>query len=71
MRLFSLTHVLGCTWICDWFMKADKDKDGRMNFKEVQHLLRMMNVAMNEDHAFRLFQVNLGAVVGKLQYWVA
>uniref|UniRef100_A0A6J0THN0 Phosphoinositide phospholipase C n=1 Tax=Pogona vitticeps TaxID=103695 RepID=A0A6J0THN0_9SAUR len=44
-------------WICDWFLKADKDKDGRMNFKEVQHLLRMMNVAMNEDHAFRLFQM--------------
>ncbi|KAJ7345964.1 hypothetical protein JRQ81_001914 [Phrynocephalus forsythii] len=44
-------------WICDWFLKADKDKDGRMNFKEVQHLLRMMNVDMNEDHAFRLFQM--------------
>ncbi|CAI5762756.1 1-phosphatidylinositol 4,5-bisphosphate phosphodiesterase delta-4 [Podarcis lilfordi] len=67
MRLFSLTHVLGCTWICDWFMKADKDKDGRMNFKEVQHLLRMMNVAMNEDHAFRLFQMADKSETGTLE----
>ncbi|XP_019146092.2 1-phosphatidylinositol 4,5-bisphosphate phosphodiesterase delta-4 isoform X1 [Corvus cornix cornix] len=43
-------------WIRDWFQKADKNKDGRMNFKEVQHLLKMMNVDMNEDHALRLFQ---------------
>uniref|UniRef100_A0A8D0KUN9 Phosphoinositide phospholipase C n=1 Tax=Strix occidentalis caurina TaxID=311401 RepID=A0A8D0KUN9_STROC len=35
---------------------ADKNKDGRMNFKEVQRLLKMMNVDMNEDHALRLFQ---------------
>ncbi|KFQ45779.1 1-phosphatidylinositol 4,5-bisphosphate phosphodiesterase delta-4, partial [Nestor notabilis] len=39
-----------------WFQKADKNKDGRMNFKEVQRLLKMMNVDMNEDHALRLFQ---------------
>lgn len=29
-----------------------------MNFKEVQRLLKMMNIDMNEDHALRLFQVN-------------
>ncbi|XP_053554108.1 1-phosphatidylinositol 4,5-bisphosphate phosphodiesterase delta-4 [Bombina bombina] len=44
-------------WICDWFQKADKNKDGRMNFKEVQDLLKMMNVDMNEHHAYRLFQM--------------
>ncbi|NXK96392.1 PLCD4 phosphodiesterase, partial [Formicarius rufipectus] len=48
--------LLSLTWIRDWFQKADKNKDGRMNFKEVQHLLKMMNVDMNEDHALRLFQ---------------
>ncbi|NXY16060.1 PLCD4 phosphodiesterase, partial [Atrichornis clamosus] len=53
----SLTFALvSCTWIRDWFQKADKNKDGRMNFKEVQRLLKMMNVDMNEDHALRLFQ---------------
>ncbi|XP_069052343.1 1-phosphatidylinositol 4,5-bisphosphate phosphodiesterase delta-4 isoform X2 [Lepisosteus oculatus] len=44
-------------WICDWFQKADKNKDGRMNFKEVQDLLKMMNVDMNEHHALRLFKM--------------
>ncbi|KAB5526210.1 hypothetical protein PHYPO_G00149060 [Pangasianodon hypophthalmus] len=42
-------------WICDWFKKADKNGDGRMNFKEVRDLLKMMNVDMNEHHALRLF----------------
>ncbi|OXB77123.1 UNVERIFIED_CONTAM: hypothetical protein H355_007770 [Colinus virginianus] len=56
-RSFPLTCVLvSRTWIRDWFQKADKNKDGRMNFKEVQRLLKMMNVDMNEDHALRLFQ---------------
>uniref|UniRef100_A0A8C1U3M2 Phosphoinositide phospholipase C n=1 Tax=Cyprinus carpio TaxID=7962 RepID=A0A8C1U3M2_CYPCA len=36
-------------WICDWFKKADKNRDGQMNFKEVQDLLKMMNVDMNES----------------------
>uniref|UniRef100_A0A8D3CUA6 Phosphoinositide phospholipase C n=1 Tax=Scophthalmus maximus TaxID=52904 RepID=A0A8D3CUA6_SCOMX len=31
--------------------KADKNNDGRMNFKEVQNLLKMMNVDMNEQHS--------------------
>ncbi|NXX21184.1 PLCD4 phosphodiesterase, partial [Podargus strigoides] len=56
-RSFPLTSALvSRTWIRDWFQKADKNKDGRMNFKEVQRLLNMMNVDMNEDHALRLFQ---------------
>ncbi|XP_064801049.1 1-phosphatidylinositol 4,5-bisphosphate phosphodiesterase delta-4-like [Oncorhynchus masou masou] len=42
-------------WIWDWFQKADKNKDGRMNFKEVRTLLKMMNVDMNEEYALRLF----------------
>ncbi|KAF7241908.1 1-phosphatidylinositol 4,5-bisphosphate phosphodiesterase delta-4 [Varanus komodoensis] len=58
---------LGCTWICDWFLKADKNKDGRMNFKEVQHLLRLMNVAMNEDHALWLFQMADKSETGTLE----
>ncbi|XP_062906042.1 1-phosphatidylinositol 4,5-bisphosphate phosphodiesterase delta-4 [Mobula hypostoma] len=44
-------------WISDWFQKADKDKDGQMNFKEVRNLLQMMNVDMNEDHSLRLFKM--------------
>ncbi|KAK5890780.1 hypothetical protein CesoFtcFv8_014266 [Champsocephalus esox] len=42
-------------WVWDWFKKADKNKDGKMTFKEVRKLLKMMNVEMSEDHAFHLF----------------
>ncbi|XP_078100137.1 1-phosphatidylinositol 4,5-bisphosphate phosphodiesterase delta-4-like [Sander vitreus] len=42
-------------WIGDWFRKADKNNDGRMNFREVRDLLKMMNVDMNEHHARCLF----------------
>uniref|UniRef100_A0A671U5Q7 Phosphoinositide phospholipase C n=1 Tax=Sparus aurata TaxID=8175 RepID=A0A671U5Q7_SPAAU len=35
--------------------KADKNKDGKMTFKEVRKLLKMMNVDMNEEHALHLF----------------
>ncbi|XP_070693884.1 1-phosphatidylinositol 4,5-bisphosphate phosphodiesterase delta-4 [Pempheris klunzingeri] len=42
-------------WVWDWFHKADKNKDGKMNFKEVRKLLKMMNVDMNEEHALHLF----------------
>lgn len=42
-------------WVWDWFQKADKNKDGKMTFKEVRTLLKMMNVDMNEDHALHLF----------------
>ncbi|XP_036401071.1 1-phosphatidylinositol 4,5-bisphosphate phosphodiesterase delta-4-like [Megalops cyprinoides] len=44
-------------WIWDLFRKADKNKDGRMNFKEIQDLLKMMNMDMNELHALRLFKM--------------
>ncbi|KAJ8351651.1 hypothetical protein SKAU_G00231270 [Synaphobranchus kaupii] len=44
-------------WIWDWFRKADKNKDGRMNFKEVRDLLKMMNIDMNEHHALHLFRL--------------
>nr|XP_020477296.1 1-phosphatidylinositol 4,5-bisphosphate phosphodiesterase delta-4 isoform X2 [Monopterus albus] len=44
-------------WVRDWFQKADKNKDGKMTFKEVRTLLKMMNVEMNEEHALHLFTI--------------
>uniref|UniRef100_A0A8C6LNX1 Phosphoinositide phospholipase C n=1 Tax=Nothobranchius furzeri TaxID=105023 RepID=A0A8C6LNX1_NOTFU len=61
----KLDHVL--RWIGDWFKKADKNNDGRMNFKEVQDLLRMMNVDMNEHHALRLFMMADKSQTGSLE----
>ncbi|XP_056321647.1 1-phosphatidylinositol 4,5-bisphosphate phosphodiesterase delta-4 [Danio aesculapii] len=44
-------------WISDWFSKADRNKDGRINFKEAKKLLKMMNIDMNEEHACCLFMM--------------
>ncbi|XP_072289087.1 1-phosphatidylinositol 4,5-bisphosphate phosphodiesterase delta-4 [Eucyclogobius newberryi] len=54
-------------WIGDWFKKADKNHDGRMNFKEVRDLLKMMNVDMNEHHAHRLFTMADKSQSGSLE----
>ncbi|XP_069472948.1 1-phosphatidylinositol 4,5-bisphosphate phosphodiesterase delta-4 [Ambystoma mexicanum] len=54
-------------WIWDWFVKGDKNKDGRMNFKEARNLLKMMNVYMNEKHAYRLFQTSDKSQSGTLE----
>ncbi|KAE8299599.1 1-phosphatidylinositol 4,5-bisphosphate phosphodiesterase delta-4 [Larimichthys crocea] len=54
-------------WVLDWFQKADKNKDGKMNFKEVRKLLKMMNVEMNEDHALHLFTMADKSESGSLE----
>ncbi len=54
----SFPQRLLLRWVWDWFQKADKNKDGKMNFKEVKKLLKMMNVDMNEEHALHLFTVS-------------
>uniref|UniRef100_A0A8C4IB68 Phosphoinositide phospholipase C n=1 Tax=Dicentrarchus labrax TaxID=13489 RepID=A0A8C4IB68_DICLA len=54
-------------WVWDWFNKADKNKDGKMNFKEVRKLLKMMNVEMNEEHALHLFTMADKSESGSLE----
>uniref|UniRef100_A0A4W6FEW8 Phosphoinositide phospholipase C n=1 Tax=Lates calcarifer TaxID=8187 RepID=A0A4W6FEW8_LATCA len=54
-------------WVWDWFQKADKNKDGKMNFKEVRKLLKMMNVDMNEEHALHLFTMADKSDTGSLE----
>ncbi|KAM5324813.1 1-phosphatidylinositol 4,5-bisphosphate phosphodiesterase delta-4 [Glossophaga mutica] len=43
-------------WLSDWFQRGDKNQDGRMCFPEVQRLLHLMNVEMEPEYAFQLFQ---------------
>nr|KAF6450886.1 phospholipase C delta 4 [Molossus molossus] len=43
-------------WLSDWFQRGDKNQDGRMSFEEVQRLLHLMNVEMEPEYAFQLFQ---------------
>ncbi|XP_006906781.1 1-phosphatidylinositol 4,5-bisphosphate phosphodiesterase delta-4 [Pteropus alecto] len=48
-------------WLSDWFQRGDKNQDGRMNFQEVQRLLHLMNVEMEQEYAFQLFQAADGS----------
>ncbi|XP_016012210.2 1-phosphatidylinositol 4,5-bisphosphate phosphodiesterase delta-4 isoform X1 [Rousettus aegyptiacus] len=48
-------------WLSDWFQRGDKNQDGRMNFQEVQRLLHLMNVEMDQEYAFQLFQAADGS----------
>ncbi|XP_022355060.1 1-phosphatidylinositol 4,5-bisphosphate phosphodiesterase delta-4 [Enhydra lutris kenyoni] len=43
-------------WLSDWFQRGDKNQDGRMSFQEVQRLLHLMNMKMDQEYAFQLFQ---------------
>ncbi|XP_011231979.1 1-phosphatidylinositol 4,5-bisphosphate phosphodiesterase delta-4 isoform X2 [Ailuropoda melanoleuca] len=43
-------------WLSDWFQRGDRNQDGRMSFHEVQRLLHLMNVEMDQEYAFQLFQ---------------
>ncbi|XP_037379938.1 1-phosphatidylinositol 4,5-bisphosphate phosphodiesterase delta-4 isoform X2 [Talpa occidentalis] len=43
-------------WLRDWFQRGDKNQDGRITFQEVQRLLHLMNVEMDQEYAFQLFQ---------------
>ncbi|XP_066089514.1 1-phosphatidylinositol 4,5-bisphosphate phosphodiesterase delta-4 [Saccopteryx bilineata] len=43
-------------WLSDWFQRGDKNQDGRISFQEVQRLLHLMNVEMDQEYAFQLFQ---------------
>uniref|UniRef100_A0A8C3AEG7 Phosphoinositide phospholipase C n=1 Tax=Cyclopterus lumpus TaxID=8103 RepID=A0A8C3AEG7_CYCLU len=54
-------------WVWDWFQRADKNKDGKMNFKEVRTLLKMMNVDMDEEHALHLFTMADKSESGSLE----
>uniref|UniRef100_A0A8C2MVM7 Phosphoinositide phospholipase C n=1 Tax=Cricetulus griseus TaxID=10029 RepID=A0A8C2MVM7_CRIGR len=40
----------------EWFHRGDRNQDGRMSFKEAQRLLLLMNVEMDQEYAFSLFQ---------------
>ncbi|XP_060732797.1 1-phosphatidylinositol 4,5-bisphosphate phosphodiesterase delta-4 [Tachysurus vachellii] len=53
-------------WVSDLFMRADKNKDGRISFKEVQKLLKLMNIDMNELHAHSLFMMSDMSQTGML-----
>ncbi|XP_054979152.1 1-phosphatidylinositol 4,5-bisphosphate phosphodiesterase delta-4 [Sorex araneus] len=43
-------------WLSDLFQRGDRNQDGRMSFQETRRLLHLMNIDMDEEYAFQLFQ---------------
>lgn len=39
--------------------KADKNKDNKMNFKEVKDFLKELNVQVDDSYARKIFRVSL------------
>lgn len=52
------------TWIRSYLRRADLNQDGKMSYDEVQHLLKMINIDLNEQYARTLFRVRLCVCVG-------
>ncbi|XP_043818533.1 1-phosphatidylinositol 4,5-bisphosphate phosphodiesterase delta-3 isoform X3 [Dromiciops gliroides] len=43
-------------WIHGYLHQADSDHDSKMSFKEIKHLLQMVNVTMDDMYAHQLFK---------------
>ncbi|XP_076153702.1 1-phosphatidylinositol 4,5-bisphosphate phosphodiesterase delta-3-A-like isoform X2 [Alosa pseudoharengus] len=43
-------------WIHNYLRRADLNQDGKMTYDEVQHLLKMINIDLNEQYARSLFK---------------
>lgn len=43
-------------WIRDYLHQADENQDNKMSFKEIKNMLKMINIDMDDDYAFRLFK---------------
>ncbi|NXL95890.1 PLCD3 phosphodiesterase, partial [Alectura lathami] len=43
-------------WIHGMLQRADKNKDNKMCFQEVKSMLRMINIDLNDDYAYKLFK---------------
>ncbi|XP_044532427.1 1-phosphatidylinositol 4,5-bisphosphate phosphodiesterase delta-3 isoform X1 [Gracilinanus agilis] len=43
-------------WIHGYLHQADSDHDSKMSFKEIKHLLQMVNVTMDDMYAQQLFE---------------
>lgn len=45
------------SWIHSCLRKADKNKDNKMSFKELQNFLKELNVQVDDSYARKIFRV--------------
>ncbi|XP_078063008.1 1-phosphatidylinositol 4,5-bisphosphate phosphodiesterase delta-3-like, partial [Mustelus asterias] len=43
-------------WIHEYLRKADENQDNKMSFKEIQNLLKMINIEADDQYAYQLFK---------------
>ncbi|EPY89216.1 1-phosphatidylinositol-4,5-bisphosphate phosphodiesterase delta-1 [Camelus ferus] len=46
----------GCRWIHSCLRKADKNKDNKMSFKELQNFLKELNIQVDDSYARKIFR---------------
>uniref|UniRef100_A0ABM0M3I5 Phosphoinositide phospholipase C n=1 Tax=Saccoglossus kowalevskii TaxID=10224 RepID=A0ABM0M3I5_SACKO len=51
-----LSLIILCTWIRDFFQKADRNGDGSLDFEEICKLLKDMNLKVDKRHVRRIFK---------------
>lgn len=52
------------SWIHSCLRKADKNKDNKMSFKELQNFLKELNIQVDDSYARKIFRVRQGAKAG-------
>lgn len=45
------------SWIHSCLRKADKNKDNKMSFKELQNFLKELNIQVDDSYARKIFRV--------------
>lgn len=50
------------SWIHSCLRKADKNKDNKMNFKELKNFLKELNIQVDDSYARKIFRVSWPAV---------
>lgn len=46
------------SWIHSCLRKADKNKDNKMNFKELKDFLKELNIQVDDSYARKIFRVS-------------
>ncbi|XP_046955285.1 1-phosphatidylinositol 4,5-bisphosphate phosphodiesterase delta-1 isoform X1 [Lynx rufus] len=56
-------------WIHSCLRKADKNKDNKMSFKELQNFLKELNIQVDDSYARKIFRVRQGVRAASVWQW--
>lgn len=58
------------SWIHSCLRKADKNKDNKMNFKELKDFLKELNIQVDDSYARKIFRVSWPRVAAGPRSWL-